>query len=329
MKTARRSASWWALNVAVPGATTTVLAWYVYSRRGQFGSLSEISLAELFFVGMLTAIGFFLNALEFGLLYRLMAAPIGIGENWMLYAAGQAGNYIPGQIGTLYRVRYLKDVHGLAYSTATAAYSVNFVITVFATGVAGLVGCIGLGLLEGVWSVLLVSGLASLVAIACLAAVLPISAKQRSGRIGTAWMRLGNGWQRARAQPLVAVVVLALELVRYGFAAWRLDIVFGWLGTDESFFFFLVIAPIAALATFVAITPAGLGIRELVIASAAVALGRQFDVGLLGSSADRAINMIVVLLTGLPGIVYTTRVMHRVAASRANATGPGSQRPME
>jgi len=309
----RRSLRWWLFNGIAPTGLLVLSVWYVYPRRSQFQSLTELPLTELLLAGVLAVIASYINSLEFALLYRAMGARVG--EHWMLYAAGQVLNYVPGQLGTWYRLRYLKKVHRLSYPYTIIAYSFNFVITLFATGVVGLAGCIALGIKEDTWSILLMSSLIALLAIASLSAVLPIKETTRLSRIGSAWMRVSKGWQRARANRSVAIGVLLLELVRYALLAWRLDVAFGWLGVDESIFFFLIVAPIAALTTFIAITPAGLGIREVAIGTVVLALGRSFDSGLFGSSVDRAVHILIILILGVPGVIYTTRVMSRTSAS--------------
>ncbi len=324
MSISGRNPRWWVLNVVAPTVFAGALVLYVYSRRDELRALDGIPVTEFALVALLTAVGHFLNAEEFGLLYRLMDARVGVNENWMLYSAGQVGNHLPGQIGTLYRFRYLKAVHGLPYAGATAAYSINFVITVFATGLIGVVGCLGLGATEGTWSVVLLAALGGLMAVALVTAVVPISDRERTGRLGDAWSRFGAGWRRARRHPRTSATVLGLEILRYALLAWRLQIAFGWLDVDEPYWFFLVIGPIGALATFVAFTPAGIGIRELAIATATVALDRTFDEGLLGSTADRAISLLVVLAIGIPGTIVSARRLRAASAAEASPTSPAS-----
>lgn len=301
----------------LPSAFVALLVVYVLRRRSSFESLSDIGIGPIVLVAALTAVGHFLNAEEFGLLYRLMGAPIGVGENWQLYAAGQLGNLVPGQLGTVFRFRYVKSVHGLSYTDATAAYGANLAITVFATGLAGTFGCIALGIGEGTWSILLLAVLGGLMAVAVVAAVLPVSDRERESKLGRLWTRFGRGWHRARSNSRITALVLGLELARHLLLAWRLQITFSWVGTDEPIFFFLIIGPIGALATFVGFTPAAIGIREFAIAAATVALGRTFEEGLLGSAADRAIGLVVVLLTGVPGAIISTRRLRRAAVPAA------------
>ena len=56
-----------------------------------------------------------MNSTEFWLLYRAQGLRIGLWENWLVFTAGQLANLLPGQVGTLYRFRYLKVVHRFSY----------------------------------------------------------------------------------------------------------------------------------------------------------------------------------------------------------------------
>ena len=316
MNRARKKLHAWIFDAVLPVAMLALFAWYVYSRQHILPQLFDQSLHELLVVCSLAAIGHYVNSVQFALLYRAMGAPIRTREHWLLYAAGQVGNHAPGNLGTLYRFRYLNVVHNLPYLSSVAAYSLNFVVSVIATGFVGLGASVALGFREGIWSFVLLTVFSVLMLTAGLVVAVPTSNRKRRGRIGSAWIRLGQGWERARSHRTVAIAVLVLEITRFGVSAWRLEITFAWLGFEGSFYFFLVVAAVAAFATTLAITPAGLGIREVAIAIAAAELGQSFEIGLLSSSTDRAINILVVLLIGVPGIVYSSRRIRRTTTGR-------------
>lgn len=287
----------------------------------QFAELVHIPVEAMALVGVLTAAAFFANSVEFALLYRLMGAQIGIAEHWLLYSVGQAGNYAPGELGTVHRIRYLKKVHSVTHADSAVVYGANLLISVFATGLVGLLGCIGFAFRTATWSPPLVTVLAALLLISGLLGRWRGPVPSQSGAIGSAMTRMLVGWKQVRSNQRVVLVVLGLEVSRNVLAAWRYLIVFSWFGVVEPFFFFLIIAPIASLATFVAITPAGLGIREAWIAAVVIALGHSFDIGLLGSSADRAISLAVVLILAVPGTLYTARVMSRLTQTSPSSSG--------
>lgn len=311
MSQINRSVRWWVTTIIVPFAVAAAVVAYLWSRRSAFDDLRDVAPAEVALVALLTVVAHFINAVEFGRLYRSVGARLGTVENWMLFTAGQLGNHLPAQLGTVYRFRYLKQRHGLALGSATAGYGANLLITILASGVTGLVGAVWLGLLEDRWSLPLLGGLAALVAIGVSAAFVSLPSFASSNRIARAWRSFARGWEEIRADRAAATTVLGLELLRSAITAWRLQLAFGWLGFDEPLAFFLVVGPTAALVTFIGFTPAGLGLREVAIGATAVALGRPFDDGLVGSSTDRAVSLVVVSALGLAGFLYTSAALRR------------------
>ena len=317
-----RRLGWWLLNVVLPLVVLVVLAVFVWNRRDQFQAIGDAPLLTVLLLVLLTAAGFAVNAAEFGILYRVLGARIGAVENQCVFVAGQLGNHVPGQVGTLYRFRYMKAVHDVSYTNGVAVYSVNLVLTALATGVIGLVGCIGLWLTEGTWSFVLAGALLGLVVLALGAASISPGGRAREGRIGKLVARFSTGWATASGDRKAAGAVVALELLRFVLLAFRLKVAFEWVGVEEPLYFFLIVGPVGSLATFVSFTPSGIGIRELVMAGATAALGRSLADGLLASSVDRGINLLVVLVLGIPSAIATARWLHRAeAAAREDLDG--------
>ena len=313
--TERRGARWWLVNAGLPAAIIATLGWLLWDRRSLFDELDDVPGDELLLVGALTVVAHFLNSAEFGLLYRSLGTRIGLVENWLVFSVGQLGNYLPGQLGTVYRFHYMKTVHDVSYGGSTAAVGLNLVISVVGTGIAGLVGCLALGVQGDGWAWPLIVGLAAMVAVAVAASrvQLPFAnpADEGGGRVARAWRSIGEGWSELIAQPGVGLTVLVLELTRFAATAWRLQLTFAWLGVDEPYALFLVVGPIGALVTFIGITPAGLGLREFAIAGTVAALGSTFDEGLAGSATDRAVNVAVVALVAAAGFIFTSRRIRR------------------
>lgn len=307
----QRPLRWWVTTVVVPFGVAVIVIVYLWSRRAAFESLDDVAASEVALVALLTVAAHFINAVEFGRLYRAVGAHLGALENWMLFTAGQLGNHLPAQLGTVYRFRYLKQRHGLALGSATAGYGANLLITILASGVTGVIGTVWLGIAEDRWSLALLAGLVGLIVVGVSASFVTLPSFAGSNRITRAWRSFAEGWEEVRADRGAAVTVLGLELLRSAITAWRLQIAFGWLGFEEPLAFFLVVGPTAALVTFVGFTPAGLGLRELAIGATAVALGRPFDDGLIGSSTDRAVSLVVVSLFGLAGFLYTSTALRR------------------
>jgi uncharacterized membrane protein YbhN (UPF0104 family) len=86
---------------------------------------------------------------------------------------------------------------------------------------------------------------------------------------------------------------------------------FALLGVDESFWFFLVVAPAAAIAGIIAFTPGALGFRELFVTTAAVGMGSSLDDGFLAATTDRGVMLASAIVLGVFGYLYTVPRLRR------------------
>jgi len=292
------------------------VVWYLSTQWDQLEPLIQVPPEQILVVGVLFAVGILLNALEFWVLYRRLGAAIGIVENWLLYGAGQLLNHAPGQVGTVYRFGYLKAVHQLSFARSASGYAANLLLTFLSTGVVGLVAALLMGSLHGAWSWGLVAIFSGLIVVAVAALVVHLPTTTREGRLARTWLRFQDGWSEITKHGQTALIVVLIELIKYAILAVRMKLALSWVGVDEPYSFFLVIAAATGIVTFVALTPAAIGLRELAIGFTAAALGVQFDIALLGATLDRAVMFIWVVLIGGAGLVYTA---HRMADARLRA----------
>jgi uncharacterized membrane protein YbhN (UPF0104 family) len=305
-----------ALSVAFVALVVVV----ALQRRDELEQLFSDPGPELVAVGVLVLGGHFLNSTEFWLLYRAQGLAIGLWETWLLFLANQLGNLLPGQVGSVYRFRYLKVVHGFEYAQSTSNYAANLVISFGSSALAGLTGLFLVAAGGGTFSpVLLWVGIALAVLTVVLMAAPPPAMPWLPARVGRTWTTFRGGWRSIQRQPHVAAAVLVIDVVKYLLVAWRFQIAFGLLDVHEPYAYFLVLAPAAGLAGALAFTPGGLGIRELFVTAAAVGLGSSFDTGLLAASVDRGVMLLTALAFGSVGMVLTRRRMVTAAVPVGSA----------
>jgi uncharacterized membrane protein YbhN (UPF0104 family) len=310
---------WWVLNVATPIIVITVLTLMVWVRREQLQPLAENPGRELLLIGVLLILAHFLNSTEYWVLYKAQGANISMVENWMLFTAGNLGNLLPGQAGTFYKFKYMRDVRNMPYSMSATNYGANLVLTFGSSAFIGLVGVFVTAYGPNNLSYIMLFTFSSLALAFIFMLVWPVpEIRWLRGRAAKGWNDLREGWEGLRKQPLVTTQVVLLDIGKYLLSAWRFQIAFSLLGLNESFFFFLAIVPAAAIATIIAVTPAALGFREAFITTAAVAMGTNFSTGLLVSAIDRGILLIVFLTMGTVGFLYT---WPRLTQANSNA-GP-------
>lgn len=294
-------------GIVVPAVLAAGLAWFVWTERATLARVGEAPPGDLLLIAVLFAVGHFLNSTEFWLLYRATGARFGLTENWMLFTAGQLVNHLPAQMGTLYRLRYMRAVHRVPYLRSAAVYGANLVITLEAAALVGLVGVLGTAHSHGGdVSLPLVALFIGVAAGAGVVSVLPLPTLPWLGRrLAPLWERFHAGLEALRGHPRVAVGVCLLEAVKYGVTAWRIQVTFSLIGIHEPFTLFLVLAPAAGIASFIAVTPAALGFREAFITGAAAAMGLEISQGLLGATVDRAVMLATFLLLGGLGLLVT------------------------
>jgi uncharacterized membrane protein YbhN (UPF0104 family) len=301
---------------AVPYLFVPALAWYVYTQRDELRQALDASWPDLFAIAALVVLGQVLNASEFGIMYRGAGVRIGFVENQGLFNAGQLGNYLPMQVGTLYRLRYLKTVHRLRYANTASFVAMNIAISLASTAVVGTVGVVWVAVADGhvSWIMALVfAGMLSL-SIASAVVALPSFLAHRSGRLAGAWREFHAGWESVRRQPRVALSVLVIDVVKLVFLAMRFAIAFRLLDVHLPFGVYLVVGPVAALVSAVAFTPGSIGFREAAVVASVRAMGYSIPTGLLAATIDRAVMLVVSLVLGGIGYAVTLRRLRQVRA---------------
>jgi uncharacterized membrane protein YbhN (UPF0104 family) len=285
-----------------------VLIWYVWLRWDDLAQVWEEPSWKLLLIGVLIVAAHFLNSLEFWIVYRAMNLKISIFENWMVFTSGLLGNLVSGQVGTLYKFRYMKTVHGLAYSSNGSSYGANLVISLGSSSIVGLVGIFFVFATGGSFSFVMAAVFLGL-GVLCFV-LMKMSIPKRfigSGKLSRAAEMFGTGWDEIRRTPKTSLQVVLVDVLKYSLTAWRFLLVFELLGYDNSFWFYLVIAPAAAIAGIIAFTPGGLGFRELFVTSATVGMGGGLDTGLLAATTDRGVMLISALVLGVSGFYFTQR----------------------
>ena len=316
---------WWvAANIVIPLAFVAFLAWVVVSRWDDISPVFQHPAQVLVAIAVLILVGFIATAWEFQLLYRAQGLRISLWESWMVFSTGQAGNLLPAQLGTVYRFRYMKVVHGLSYTRNGSNAGANLVISVASSAIVGIVGIVGLGITTGRISWVMLAIFAAMAAGAGVAMTVPLPrAKFLRGTAQRFWVGFHEGWEELRRQPRTALAVLAIDTGKYGFTALRIQLAFGLVGVEENYWFFVVLAPVAGIAGILAFTPGGLGLREGFLTLAAVALGTTAVDGLLGATVDRGVLLLCVVGMGLLGYASTWPRLRRASARNLDRSDGG------
>jgi uncharacterized membrane protein YbhN (UPF0104 family) len=293
-------------DVLLPLVFAVLLLAFVWNEHDRLDPLADAQIGKLVALVALMGLVHFLNSSEFWLLYRANGVHSGIFENWFVFLASQLGNNLPGQAGSIYRLRYMRAVHGASYATSAAVYAADFVATLAGAAAVALIGVIGQAATGGKmsWVMLFVSLGVALLAV--VFAVVPTpSFASRAGRLARVWRSFHAGFEQSRREPLTIFAVMLIEMAKYVAYAIRLAIAFDLLGIKQPFWLYLVLAPAGGVAAFIAITPGAFGFREGFVAAAAAAMGAGLDSGLLAATADRAVQLATAIGLGTVGFLIT------------------------
>jgi len=313
-------------GVAAPVGILAALAWFVWSERATLATGAEAPLTDLLLIALLFTLAHLLNSAEFWALFKATGTRLALFENWMLFTAAQLANHLPAKLGTIYRFRYMRSVHGVPYVGSVAVHAANLVITIAGAGVAGTAGVLGSAAVAGTpLSIPMLLLFAAMVAAASSFALFPLPRLAgREGRLGGIWGRFHEGFEELRHLPGTALVAVAIEALKYSVTAWRLQVTFALIGIVAPYWTFLVLAPAAGVASFISFTPAALGFRELVVTGAGVAMGLTLTGGLLGATVDRAVMLATFLVLGGTGFLVT---YPRLRAAESSGPTPGAAVP--
>lgn len=303
----------WCITIAV----VAVLFAMVWQRRDDLRPLWDDPSWDLLTIGVLIVVGHFLNSSEFWVMYRAVGVRIGFFENWMVFTSGLLGNLLPGQVGTVYKFRYMKAVHDVSYAKSGSNYGANLVISLGSSSVVGIIGVAVYAMRGGDFAVTVFATFIAL-GVACFVLLrfpLP-NWKILRGKPARFAASFNEGWHEIQRTPITSFQVIAIDIAKYTLTAWRFQIAFGLLGVHESFWFFLVVAPAAAIAGIIAFTPGALGFRELFVTVAAVGMGASFDNGLLAATTDRGVMLASAVVLGIAGYAYTVPRVRRATTTQ-------------
>lgn len=326
-RSSARSVAQRILSTLVTAGFFVVVVIVAWDRRDELSELTNDPGPELVALAGLVLVGHFLNSTEFWVLYRAQGARLGMGETWLVFLANQFGNLAPGQLGTLHRFRYLRVVHDFDYARSTSNFGANLAVSLASSAIVGLGGlCLVEASGDDVAPLLVLIGL-GLAAASLVLFLLPLPTfDDATGSVGRQWRRFVDGWEAVRGHHRAVATVLVLDVAKYLLVALRFDIAFNLLGVDQSYPYFMVIAPAAGLAGMLSFTPGGLGIREAFITGTAVAMGSDLDTGLLAATVDRGVMLVVSLVGGSIGMWWTRRRMTTALAATLSSAGGLSRR---
>ena len=260
-----------------------------------------------------------LNCIQVLLLLRQVGVQVGFWENMFLLIAMVLGNYLPMRMGSLIRMKYFKQVHGLQYIKFGGIIGVRTLILFTSTGILGCIGMVGLRLSGFPFNVSLLCVFISMVIISLGACLIPVPRAAKSDNFFLKiWSDLVSAFKIIQSQPILLCQVLGLIMMQFLVLAIRLSITFDAIQVELSPWVLLILAPTTTLISFLSLTPGNLGLREWAIGIISFASGIDFHSGVFAGTLDRAILMAVTFIFGSGSLAY---VWYRIDSAISEGKG--------
>ena len=282
------------VEIAVLGG----LAWMLYNHRERLAAIFDLDLGDVLLLLAITAAAAPLRALELMTVTSALGARMALGPSLALSQAANLLNYLPMQAGLILRARVLKTQCGISYTRYVALMTALIALAIAASAVVGLVALSGSTLPANVWRVAALV-FAVLLATIILFFTIPLHRVSfGSSRIGKRLAELVDGWTQIRARPRALLTLMLPALATPVLLGLRFWICFGALSQSIGVAELILFASSVLVAAPVNITPAGLGVRELIGSAIGAAAGLGFAEVLAAVTIDRGVSMLYAGLAG-------------------------------
>lgn len=279
-------------------AISTAGAWYVTRHWTKFQGFREFDTGLLPFLIVLHVLYIYCQ----GLVFKIMAGSLGVKlsfrEHFGLTVTSMAANYfVPGHLGIAAKGVYLKHVFSLPYAKFGAYFLAQTVLMTVSLAVCGVIGTLivlavtdinrGEALAIGCFFV-------AVILVLVLLLMLPYKAIRRFKFLRNMAASLTEGWQMIKTDRTTLTRVVSLNLVGILITGLIVRLLFMafflWIPYVTCF----VIGVVLSFSSYFVITPANIGIQEMLMAFISHRLGTGFEVGMIAFGVNRVIQIAVV-----------------------------------
>lgn len=271
---------------------------YIFQNAERYERLLNFSIGPLLLLLLLVSIGRFCYGVINYIVYHVIDTPVTLNESVGLAAINSLANHLPFSGGIIAKGAYLKRRYQLTY---TRFLSITLALYLFFLSANGVIGTITLSYLR-IFKGELVSPFVSagflFMTGGILFLCLPIDRIrwQYPGRSRV--LQLFEGWQALRKNRMAIIQLIGLQIITTLLYAVRLMIAFRLLSQNISFENCLIFSAATVLSQLAAITPGGLGVRELIVAGIAATVQIEPGISVVAVSIDRLVATIVIVILG-------------------------------
>lgn len=268
---------------------------YYHSHKSLFLELFSIRVADLLFLVLLNLVMRLLVGFRLKLLTNPFGVDLKISEATELAMIQAYGNLVAVKGGTLGIAYYLYRKKDFTIEKFLAITGIGFLITAMVASFAGLVTALVATFYVRIGRIVVLA-FAIIMISTIIVFVVPRFRFLRSGRGFVS--RTLEAWFVLKSKKKILVMLIVVEFAVLLSFALRYFVAFRGFNQSILLFQAFLLAPPAYLSLMVNFTPAGMGIREPLVAYMSAILGYHLQGALGGAALDSAVMAIVSLITG-------------------------------
>lgn len=272
---------------------TTVLIgflYYMWIHPNLFTAIRGISYITIGILAVLGSLMFLLNVLILRIFLHTFNVSVTLRECFGISTISAMGNYLaPFGGGTAGKAVYLKRRYDFPYPTFLASMSAASILDLLWAGFIGSSVLVISWKISFLWGQALLAVFLTLMIVSLMA--LSLNPQAYDGRFLKPMRNVLDGWGRIRRDRDLIIKVSLLLLANYllssaelfaGYSAFSIK-----LGIADA----ILLSAISSMSSIVRVTPANIGIHEVIIASSSHLLGLGLGQGLLAAGLSRVISI--------------------------------------
>ncbi len=287
------------LHILISLGVIAAFVYYLYNNSEKYIELLNISKTGVFTLFVISLAFPLLNGMQNTYLYRgLGLTAFSQWDGFLITAASTLANQLPVPGGIVSKGYYLKQKHNLSYAKFTSSTFALFFCYLAINGSMGLVVLLYWILFDNRAAppILLI---AYTLMVACILVFwLPLERIRMPEKIHKWTHQAIDGWMSIGKNPELLFRIAVLQVALVIILSLRYWIAFHMLSQNVTVGQTLLFASASILTQLVSIAPGGLGVREVVVASVATALGFDAGISVVAVGLDRLVMTIMIVLTG-------------------------------
>ena len=292
------------LQLVIQIAVLGYIVYYIFSRRAELSRLWNIDRIDVATVLVLIFVANIVRSYQLCYIAGNLDSKIPFLESSYITMGSTLLNYLPMNLGTIIKAKFLKKHCSLKYARFISVMGVTILITIFSGGLLGLVSTIISKPSFDTNNILLIGFFIISISIPVFLLYIPASViSGKPGYVRTAIRDFILGFELIRKNGRCVLVLFLFSTTLLLLAALRLWICFKALNTPITIFGSIMFAVVSNVLLIVSITPGSIGLREVLIGAIAQFTGLSFERGLFAASLDRVFSLVFTLLVGLPSLL--------------------------